>query len=188
VLTVSLAIALVVALLALARSALAVRRLRETVPPVSPVERFREQLGRELLRADRTGRPACLAVVALAGGQQFDAERRRELAGVIDRCARTIDSAHEIAHDEIAIVLAETRAHGALRAGDRIREALIEAGCAQPRVGIAEAGPGIDVLELFRHAYCALLAAGVDGRPPVLAYALELDPELHAPVHVRTVL
>ena len=36
-------------------------------------------------------------------------------------------------------------------------------------------GPGIDRHELFRKAYCALLAAGRDGRSRVLAYSAELE-------------
>jgi hypothetical protein len=173
VLTILLAIALVLSLLALARCGLLLRRRSQVAAP--PSDPFLAELARELLRSARTNRPVSLAVVALAGGEPLDGERRRELAQVVGRAARAIDSVHEIAADELAVVLTETRAHGAIRAADRIAHALRIAGCSDPRVGIAEAGPGIDGRELFRHAYCAMLAAGTQARPAVLPYALELD-------------
>ena len=43
------------------------------------------------------------------------------------------------------------------------------------RAGMAETGPGLDRHALFRNAYCALLAAGTDGRPAALAYSPELE-------------
>ncbi len=186
-LTISLAILLSAAVLVAVREAVLRRRVHPQAAAESVVSRFQQQLERELLRSERTGRPVCLAVLALAGGQQFDPERRRELAAVAIGKARVIDSCYEIAGDELAVVLTETRAGGALRATDRIRQALLDAGCTDPRAGIAEAGPGIDRGELFRHAYCALLAAGVDGRPPVLVYALEMEIAGRATDHSGTV-
>ena len=53
--------------------------------------------------------------------------------------------------------------------------------------GAAELGPGIDRHQLFRNAYCALLAAGREGRDGPLAYSPEVeaaagDPRLPQPI------
>jgi hypothetical protein len=69
----------------------------------------------------------------------------------------------------------ETRARGALVAAERVEQAVRASGAGALRAGIAEAGPGIDRHELFRNAYCALLAAGDSGRPRTLAYSPELE-------------
>jgi GGDEF domain-containing protein len=139
---------------------------------------FTEDLELELLRADRSGRPASIVVVGLGSDASCDEpgeERQRELAGLIRSAVRTVDVAYRIGVDEFALILPETRALDGLIAARRIRRALAGGGAAAATAGIAEAGPGIDRHLLFRHAYCALLAAGGDGRSAELVYSPELE-------------
>jgi hypothetical protein len=76
------------------------------------------------------------------------------------------------------VILPETRAEGSVMAAHRLQHELLrcDPAPARMRAGLAELGPGIDRHELFRHAYCALLAAGRDARPDILAYRHELEP------------
>jgi diguanylate cyclase (GGDEF)-like protein len=152
----------------------------EVVTMLRNRQAFSEDLELELMRCARTGRPASLVVVSIEqdpwrehGAQVADAE----LAGAIRDAVRTIDLAYRIAVDEIALVLPETRARGALTAASRIVEHVVAAGAPVGSVtaGVAELGPGIDRHQLFRKAYCALLSAGRGGRSSVLAYSPELE-------------
>jgi diguanylate cyclase len=138
---------------------------------------FGEDLQLELSRVDRTGRPACLVVLSLGeeqGDQQADG-RRAIGAQVLRSTIRMIDLGYRIGAEEYALILPETRARGGLVAAGRIEEKLLAAGVVGITAGVAEAGPGIDRHQLFRHAYCALLSAGRGGHSTVLAYSPELE-------------
>lgn len=134
---------------------------------------FLEDLELELLRVARTGRPACLVV--LSAGRSYGL---RELAELIRGAVRSVDIAYRIAADEFALILPDTRARGGLVAAGRIEEELLGEGVSEGAfaAGVAEAGPGLDRRAIFRHAYCAYLAAGRGGASTVLAYSPELEP------------
>ncbi len=138
---------------------------------------FGEDLQLEVARVARTGRPACLVVLSVDEPESVrDAgARRNTLARTLNSTVRTIDLRYQIGANEFALVLPETRARGALVAAQRIAQALHVAGVGTITAGVAELGPGIDHHLLFRHAYCALLAAGHDGRSYIVAYSLELE-------------
>ncbi len=139
---------------------------------------FLEDLELELLRVARTGRPACLIVLSANRSQGADQRHRvRELAAVVQSAVRSVDIAYRIAADEFALILPDTRARGGLVAAGRIEEDLLADGIRDGSfaAGVAEAGPGIDRRAIFRHAYCAYLAAGRDGASTVLAYSPELE-------------
>ncbi len=138
---------------------------------------FGEDLQLEVARVARTGRPACLVVLSVDEPESVrDAgARRNTLARTLNSTVRTIDLRYQIGANEFALVLPETRARGALVAAQRIAQALHVAGVGTITAGVAELGPGIDHHLLFRHAYCALLAAGHDGRSQIVAYSLELE-------------
>jgi GGDEF domain-containing protein len=192
VLTGGLVIALLGAVVLLGRSELRLRRLREQLVAVTERVRldsstplrnqaaFGEDVELELLRAERTGHPASLVVIALApsSAEDSDDDRFRLLAREMRATLRTVDVGYRIARDEFAVILPDTRARGALLAVGRLELALRAQYPAGPelRAGIAEAGPGLDRHELFRNAYCALLAAGRQGRANVLTYSVELMP------------
>lgn len=141
---------------------------------------FLEDLELELMRTARTGRPASLVVLALAaehwsaGAPGVPSERA---ASAIRSAVRHIDIGYRVAADEFALILPETRARGALVAVRRIADRLVSGGFAEEglRVGIAELGPGTDSRDVFRQAYCALLASGQDGRARIVAYSEELE-------------
>ncbi len=135
-------------------------------------EAFLEDLELELMRVARTGRPACLVVMSAGRSDGL-----RELAALIRGAVRSVDIAYRIAADEFALILPDTRARGGLVAAGRIEEELIGEGVADGgfAAGVAEAGPGLDRRAIFRHAYCAYLAAGRDGASTVLAYSPELE-------------
>jgi PleD family two-component response regulator len=90
---------------------------------------------------------------------------------------RNIDLAYRIGPGEIALIVPETRARGALIAVSRLEERLLAAGVPSRAVtaGVAEAGPGVDRVQLCHEAHCALLVAGSEGRPRVLTYSPELE-------------
>jgi diguanylate cyclase (GGDEF)-like protein len=141
---------------------------------------FKEDLDREILRADRTGRPICLVVLSLEveprGEPRSDAQLRA-LAQTMSAAVRKVDVGYRIGTDEFALILPDTRARHGLAAARRVRKALLaeEAPCGRAAAGVAEAGPGIDRRRLFRHAYVALLAAGRDGGPDIVVYSPELE-------------
>jgi GGDEF domain-containing protein len=187
------ALLVVVSLVAVALTLHGARRRRELVITVAELRAaartdeatglrnrraFLEDLELELRRADRSGRPASLMVLRVEWGPQEASGP--DPAGVaseaIRRSVRTVDVGYRIGADEFAVILPETRARGALVAGRRIEGRLLSAGAVAGGVaaGIAELGPGVDRRMLFGHAYSALLAAGQDGRSPVLAYSPEL--------------
>lgn len=141
---------------------------------------FMEDLEIELMRGSRTGRAASLVVLGLApehwsGGVQGNPAERA--ASTIRSAVRQIDVGYRIAADEFALILPETRARGALVAVRRIADRLVAGGfeAGGVRAGIAELGPGADSRDVFRQAYCALLAAGRDGHAGILAYSAELE-------------
>ncbi|MGO9975875.1 MAG: GGDEF domain-containing protein [Solirubrobacteraceae bacterium] len=138
---------------------------------------FGEDLQLEVARVARTGRPACLVVLSVDDPESVReaGARRSTLAETLNSTVRAIDLRYRIGANEFALVLPETRARGALVAAQRIDEALQVAGVGTIAAGVAELGPGIDHHLLFRHAYCALLAAGHDGRSHIVAYSLELE-------------
>ena len=152
----------------------------EVVTRLRNRQAFTEDLELELLRCTRTGRPASLAVLSIGQNpwrEQGEDAARGELATAIRHAVRSIDVAYRIGVDEIALILPETRARGALTAAGRIAEQVVAAGAPRASViaGVAELGPGIDRHQLFRKAYCALLSAGRGGRSHVLAYSPELE-------------
>src|SRR5436305_9867471 len=84
-------------------------------------EAFSEDLELELLRGDRTGRPACLVVFSL-GDATSDSEadaRRLTLASVLRSAVRTVDVGYRTGVDEFALILPEPRARGGLVAARR---------------------------------------------------------------------
>lgn len=141
---------------------------------------FLEDLELELLRAERSGEPLSLLVATLDGSDPPAAIGGTAAADgtfVIERAAhrglRAIDLGYRIAPTEVAFILPLTRARGALIAADRLAGVVRDVGQTELRVGIAEAGPGIERRELFRHAYCALLESGRSGSARVLAFSPE---------------
>ena len=153
----------------------------ETPAPLSDRQAFVEQLDIELLRGDRTGQPTCLVVFGV-GSEQAPEERVEsqlcDFARGLITTARSIDMSYRIGTNEFALILPDTRARGGLVAARRIEATVLSSGLAPAGLtaGVAEVGPGIDRHQLFRNAYCALLAAGRDGRSAVLAYSPELLP------------
>lgn len=141
---------------------------------------FAEDLEREILRADRTGRPATLVVLSLQSAPLrawSESGAHETAAEVIRGELRGVDVGYRIGTEEFAMILPETRARGALVAAGRIEQRLLAVGVAVAgvTVGIAELGPGIDRHQLFRNAYCALLAAGREGRASLLIYSPDLE-------------
>jgi diguanylate cyclase (GGDEF)-like protein len=142
---------------------------------------FADDLHRELLRADRTGRPATVVVFGLApdwsgeGSGRVAEKRVIEIARTIAGTIRSVDVAYRIGTAELAVILPETRAEAAMNAVGRIEQRIPAGESAPLRAGVAEAGPGIDRHEVFRHAYAALLAAGKSGRDRALIYSPEYE-------------
>jgi diguanylate cyclase (GGDEF)-like protein len=140
---------------------------------------FEEDLQIEVLRCDRTGNPVCLIVISLMPYPDQDEpaeERRRELVRLMTTSVRAVDVAYRIGVDEFALILPDTRAKGGQLAAGRVVDALGTAATdCRVTAGIAEGGPGIDRQELFRNAYCALLATSRDGSPSVLVYSPEIE-------------
>lgn len=146
--------------------------------PLRGREAFFDDVELELSRIARTGRPASLVVLSCdegPAGAHPDTEGQLTLAGVVRTSLRSIDLAYRIGATEYAAILPETRAEGGLIAAGRVAERVAAAVGLTVTAGVAEAGPGIDGHELFRHAYCALLTAGREGHADVLGYSLELE-------------
>jgi predicted signal transduction protein with EAL and GGDEF domain len=142
-------------------------------------EAFRGELQLEVLRSARTGRPASLIVLRLEADPDDDAKREAQpmdLVGVLNHTLRAIDRRYRIGADEFALLLPETRARGGLAAARRVDGELQAADVGRITAGVAELGPGIDRQLAFRHAYCAFLGAGQNGRSTILAYSPELNP------------
>ena len=146
---------------------------------------FRDDLELEVLRASRNGRPACLALLApLPGspatsppGTEADAEAwSHAVVASLAVSMRVIDLSYRLVIDEFALIMPDTRARSGVLALQRVEQELDKRGVAGGlRAGLAEFGPGLDRHQLFRHAYCALLAGGRDGRGHVLVYGPELE-------------
>jgi hypothetical protein len=145
----------------------------EEQPALRTRAAFIEDLELELLRTDRSGKASSLAVL----GAECEQCRHDDLVEALQTAVRTVDVAYRLADSEFALILPDTRAVGALIALQRLSDSIAAApaGC-KVRVGIAEFGPGIDRHELFRNAYCALLAADKNGRASLLTYSPELEP------------
>src|SRR5947209_4304068 len=122
---------------------------------------FTEDLTLELRRCERSGRPASLVVVAVQPAR-YDQDPASEFADAIRGAVRSVDVAYRIGESELALILPDTRARGALVAAKRISERLAARQdlAASIAIGVAELGPGLDHHQVFRNAYCALLAAG----------------------------
>jgi diguanylate cyclase (GGDEF)-like protein len=134
----------------------------------------------EISRCGRTGRAASLLVICLDSALwhgQADSCAQEALAEVIRTRVRGEDVGYQLGRDEFAMILPETRGQGALVAATRIEAAFLASGgrVGSLTVGIAELGPGIDSHQLFRHAYCAMLAANRDGRSRLLLYSPEFE-------------
>jgi GGDEF domain-containing protein len=142
-------------------------------------EAFSDELQHEVLRSARSGRPACLIVLRLEDDPGDHAKREaqyRDLLRVLSSTMRAIDRRYRIGAEEFALLLPETRACGGLVAARRIQSELRAARVGTITAGVAELGPGMDRQLVFRHAYCAFLVAGQDGRSTILAYSPELKP------------
>jgi GGDEF domain-containing protein len=190
VLTILLAVVLVAAIAVALQGLRARHKLQREVSKLVAVradagnalgkrDAFVKDLEYELQRCDRTGRPATLVLIRLSAGQLRGGggAGRPDLAEVIAGAVRSIDIAYRIGPSEIALIVPETRARGALVAVGRLEERLLAAGVPSSAVtiGVAELGPGVDRRQLCREAYCALLVAGSDGRPRILTYSPELE-------------
>jgi diguanylate cyclase (GGDEF)-like protein len=141
---------------------------------------FTEALEVEVSRCTRTGRPASLLVINLDSELwrgQADSCAQEALAEVIRTQVRGEDIGYQIGYDEFALILPETRGQGALVAASRIEAQFLASGGREGSltIGIAELGPGIDRHQLFRNAYCAMLAADRDGLPRLVLYSPEFD-------------
>ena len=156
--------------------------------PLGKRTAFIEDLEQELRRCARTGRPASLVIVRLSPGRplgqspgqsrgEIGRPVRPDLPAVIAGAVRSIDVAYRIGHNEIALIVPETRARGALLAAARLEERLLAAGVPSGMftAGVAELGPGVDRTQLCREAYCAVVVAGIGGRPRILTYSPELE-------------
>jgi GGDEF domain-containing protein len=154
---------------------------RQPGAPLPGREAFLDDVELELSRIARTGRPASLVVLgcdaaAIGDGRRSDAaDAQATLVRVLRGSLRSIDLPYRIGTTEYAVILPETRAEGGRIAAARVSERVAAATGVTVTAGVAEAGPGIDGHELFRHAYCALLAAGREGQPAILGYSLELE-------------
>ena len=188
VLGLGLAAAVIVAAYALRERRRLTRELSEArassrAPVSAPLGKrtaFIEDLEQELRRCARTGRPASLVIVRLSLGQpreEIGGPVRQDLPAVIAGAVRSIDVAYRIGHNEIALIVPETRARGALLAAARLEERLLAAGVPSGMftAGVAELGPGVDRTQLCREAYCAVVVAGIGGRPRILTYSPELE-------------
>lgn len=163
----------------LQRQLVALRRLVRVDPELvlRTSEAFGEELEIEVLRVERSGRPSSLTVFGLEQPSQDAAEadaNREAFVHVLRSTVRTIDVAYRTGTNEFALILPDTRARGALVAATRVEQSATANGV-RVTAGVAETGPGLDRHTLFRNAYCALLSAGTDGRPAVLAYSPELE-------------
>jgi GGDEF domain-containing protein len=150
--------------------------------------RFTEDLDLEVSRGDRTGRAACLLVVAFAdhwSSADTGEARAGRLAHILAMTLRKIDLRYRIGLNEFAVILPETRAEGALVAARRVAHALCQAGVGEILGGVAETGPGLAPNDVFRHAYCAMLAAGRNERPGVIAYSPPLESSPSPPATAR---
>jgi GGDEF domain-containing protein len=164
----------------LQRELKALRRLVRIDPKlvVRTSEAFGEELDIQVLRVERSGGPSSLVVFGLDQGDEDgdgDRDARREtFVRVLRATVRTIDVAYRTGSDEFTLILPDTRARGGLVAATRVERSATANGL-RVRAGVAETGPGLDRHTLFRNAYCALLSAGLEGRPPALAYSPELE-------------
>ena len=102
---------------------------------------FQEDLARELQRVSRSGDPLSLVLLDLDGlkavndrfGHQAGDERLQAVAEAIRAAQRASDLAYRIGGDEYAVILAGSRALGALEFAQRLR------GLVAVTAGIAEA-------------------------------------------------
>jgi GGDEF domain-containing protein len=150
------------------------RRPGSTTAPLRGRKLFAEDLDREVLRAARSGHPACLVLLRLERDPAA-----RMLLGVMATELRAVDLRYRLGADEFALILPDTRARGGLIAAGRIEESLLLAtGTTELAAGVAELGPGIDRDQLLRNAASALQLAGRRGHSTVLAYSPLLEDEI----------
>lgn len=133
---------------------------------------FHKPLDRELKRAARTGRPGCLAHLALAEmprlrerlGEQVEAELVEQVAALVTRDGRVTDLVGQLAGGRFALLLPETDADGArhrlgvlarrvvehtfVAAGEHVRLTLAS--------GFAPFAPGVAPDDLGDRAFLAL--------------------------------
>ncbi len=122
---------------------------------------FQEDLARELQRASRSGEPLSLVLLDLEGlkalndrfGHQAGDERLQAVAEAIRASQRASDLAYRIGGDEYAVILAGSRALGALEFAQRVR-ALVAV-----TAGIAEATELRSRDAVIREADLALIGA-----------------------------
>jgi diguanylate cyclase (GGDEF)-like protein len=122
---------------------------------------FQEDLARELQRVGRTGVPLALVMLDLDGlkavndrlGHQAGDERIQALAEAIRESRRATDVGYRIGGDEFAVILAGSRALGALEFAERVRSR------AEVTAGIAEATAMRSRDDVLREADLALIGA-----------------------------
>jgi len=122
---------------------------------------FQEDLARELQRVSRSGDPLSLVLLDLDGlkavndrlGHQAGDERLQAVAEAIRAAQRASDLAYRIGGDEYAVILAGSRALGALEFAQRVR------GLVAVTAGIAEATELRSRDEVIREADLALIGA-----------------------------
>src|SRR3954469_8224665 len=129
---------------------------------------FHEDLARELQRVSRTGVPLALVVLDLDGlkavnddrGHQGGDELLTALAETIRTTQRAGDCAYRVGGDEFAVLLAGTRAYGAVEFAQRVRAATVSAPVPfTVSAGIAEALSLRAKDDLLREASLALVGA-----------------------------
>ncbi|MGH9945507.1 MAG: GGDEF domain-containing protein, partial [Pyrinomonadaceae bacterium] len=143
--------------------------------------RFERQLGREVGRTRRYGRPFCLLLVDVdlfkevndAHGHEAGDEVLRLLGGALQAGTRGIDTAARIGGDEFALILTETDLARGQEVAERLRQAVKELNTpgGEPltaSLGLAEFLPAVgDWRELFADADAALYEAKRQGRDRV---------------------
>jgi diguanylate cyclase (GGDEF)-like protein len=138
---------------------------------------FQEQLGVELERALRHGRPLSLLLMDIdrfksyndTYGHPSGDKVLKVMSGLLKENARSTDIPVRFGGEEFAVILTETDMMGSVVLGERLRQSIAGAdGLQRPvtaSIGIATLTPGMQgVAELIAQADRALCAAKGEGR------------------------
>jgi diguanylate cyclase (GGDEF)-like protein len=148
--------------------------------------RFDEEFARAFGSAMRRSSPIGIAIVDIDhfknyndafGHQAGDGALRRIAAVIAESVERSGDFAARYGGEEFVVILEDTRLAGAAGVGERIRNAVLDAGIAAPSggllsvgVGVAARLPGSTGEELLRQAAAALYEAKNGGRNRVASW------------------